>query len=113
MSKKILLIICLVVALSVFSLSVFALDIASTVTKPTPPLHVEGNQLKDPAGNSVLLHGWMQPTSSWFNGQGKWYNDPWDWTKLESLLLRSGVSDFLEYMNEVATLMSDPSPRYG
>lgn len=113
MLKKILLIICLVVALSVFSLSVFALDIASTVTKPTPPLHVEGNQLKDPAGNSVLLHGWMQPTSSWFNGQGKWYNDPWDWTKLESLLLRSGVSDFLEYMNEVATLMSDPSPRYG
>lgn len=37
---------------------------------PVPPLHVEGNQLKDPADNSVLLHGWMQPTASYFNGQG-------------------------------------------
>ncbi len=96
-----------------FSLSVFALDTETWIGKPTPPLHVEGNQLKDPAGNSVLLHGWMQPTSSWFNGQGRWYNDPWDWTRLSAPLSRSGVSDFLGYLEEVATLMSDPSPRYG
>ncbi|MGB4140294.1 MAG: hypothetical protein WBK98_03150, partial [Limnochordia bacterium] len=84
-----------------------------TGIRPTPPLRVEGNQLKDPAGNTVLLHGWMQPTASYFNGGGKWYFDPWDWTKLRSLLTPSGVLNFLEYLEEVATLMSDPSPRYG
>ena len=47
---------------------------------PTPPLHVEGRFLKDPCGNNVLLHGWMQPTASWFNGN-RWYRDPSNWKK--------------------------------
>jgi len=105
-----------VVAISIILLSctnVLAADGERVGIRPTPPLHVEGNQLKDPAGNNVFLHGWMQPTSSYFNGQGKWYIDPWDWTKLKSPLTRSGVSDFLNYLEEVATLMTDPSPRYG
>lgn len=80
---------------------------------PVPPLHVEGNQLKDPADNSVLLHGWMQPTASYFNGQGKWYLDPWNWKQLRSLVVRAGVSDLLSYMKELATVMSDTSPRCG
>ena len=54
----------------------------------------------------------MQPTASYFNGNGRWYIDP-DWTRLRSLLTRSGVQNFLDYLEEVATLMSDPSPRYG
>ncbi len=83
------------------------------VGKPTPPLHVEGNQLKDPAGNNVLIHGWMQPTSSWFNGQGRWYSDPWNWTNTGSTIANSSVSKFLEYMNEVATVMTDPTPKSG
>ncbi len=73
----------------------------------TPRLHVEGRFLKDPSGKNVLLHGWMQPTASWFNGAGRWYSDPTDWTN------PSNVSGFLNYMNAAADLMSDTSPRYG
>ena len=31
------------------------------------PLHVDGNQLKDPAGNKVVLHGVMDTPSEYFN----------------------------------------------
>jgi len=77
-----------VVVLLLAAASVCGLSSAEERTgiRPTPPLRVEGNQLKDPAGNTVLLHGWMQPTASYFNGGGKWYLDPWDWTKLRSPL---------------------------
>lgn len=108
MLRKRVFAICLIVLFSMlFSLSVYA----TPPRQPAPPLHVEGNQLKDPAGNDVLLHGWMQPTASWFNGN-RWYNDPWDWT---GSLSRTGsaVGPFLDFMKEAATLMSDPSPRYG
>ncbi|MBR4839656.1 MAG: carbohydrate-binding protein [Paludibacteraceae bacterium] len=37
----------------------------------TPDLHVEGNQLRDPYGNPVVLHGVMDTPSMWFN------NDRW------------------------------------
>lgn len=74
----------------------------------TPKLHVEGRFLKDPSGKNVLLHGWMQPTSSWFNGQGRWYSDPSDWTN------PSNVAGLLNYLCDAATLMSDvDTPRYG
>ena len=39
-----------------------------------PPLHVEGNQLKDPGGNIVILHGYAQTFSPWFNERGKHWN---------------------------------------
>jgi len=77
------------------------------VGMPTPPLHVDGNQLKDPAGNSVNIHGWMQPTSSWFNGQGKWYGDPSDWTDPEN------IKPMLDYLKDAATVMTDTTPKYG
>lgn len=35
------------------------------------PLHVEGNQLKDPHGNTVVLHGIMDTPSPYFNN-GRW-----------------------------------------
>jgi hypothetical protein len=73
----------------------------------TPPLHVEGNKLKDPTGNNVLLHGWMQPTETWFNGEGNQYSNPTDWTNPDNI---AGMLSFLE---EEATVMSDTSPRYG
>lgn len=42
---------------------------------PTPRLHVEGRNLKDPHGNTVILHGFAQTYSPWFNEQGKiWSN---------------------------------------
>jgi beta-xylosidase len=42
---------------------------------PTPNLHVEGRNLKDAHGNIVVLHGFAQTYSPWFNEQGtKWTN---------------------------------------
>jgi ricin-type beta-trefoil lectin protein/cellulase (glycosyl hydrolase family 5) len=75
---------------------------------PTPPLHVEGRFLKDPSGNNVVLRGgWMQPTETWFNGGGRWYSNPTDWTN------PNNVAGMLNFLNDAATLMSDTSPRYG
>lgn len=75
---------------------------------PTPFLHVEGRHLKDPNGNTVVLRGgWMQPTETWFNGGGRWYSNPTDYTN------PNNVAGMLNYLKEAATLMSDPSPRYG
>ncbi len=75
---------------------------------PTPFLHVEGRNLKDPNGKTVVLRGgWMQPTESWFNGGGKWYNNPTDYTN------PNNIAPMLNYLKEAATVMSDPSPRYG
>jgi hypothetical protein len=73
----------------------------------TPKLHVEGRFLRDTSGKDVLLHGWMQPTASWFNGEGRRYRDPTDWTDPGSY---GGMLDFLR---DAATVMSDPSPKYG
>lgn len=38
---------------------------------PLPSLHVEGRQLKDTHGNTVVLHGVMDTPSPYFNG-GRW-----------------------------------------
>ncbi len=74
----------------------------------TPMLHVSGRNLQNPSGHNVcLMGGWMQPTASWFNGQGRWYSDPTDWTN------PSNVADFLDFMKEAADVMSDTSTRYG
>lgn len=40
-----------------------------------PPLHVDGNQLKDPNGNIVKLHGYAQTFSPWFNERGRRWNN--------------------------------------
>lgn len=41
----------------------------------TPRLKVEGRYLKDPHGNIINLHGFVQTYSPWFNEQGsKWNN---------------------------------------
>ena len=73
---------------------------------PVPKLHVSGRFLQDTNGNNVLLHGWMQPMASWFNGQGKWYSDPSDWNNT------ANVSGMLTYLQNAATLLSDSSPKY-
>ena len=49
----------------------------------------------------------MQPTESWFNGGGRWYSNPSDWTN------PNNVAGMLNFMNGAADLMSDTSPRYG
>ncbi|MFP4017062.1 MAG: hypothetical protein ACLFUI_08510, partial [Halanaerobiales bacterium] len=85
----------------------FPLQIFAWEGMPTPPLHIEGNQLKDPTGKNVLLHGWMQPTDTWFNGEGNQYNNPTDWTNPDN------VAGMLNFLKSEATVMSDTSPRYG
>ncbi|MEJ2427115.1 MAG: cellulase family glycosylhydrolase, partial [Candidatus Thiodiazotropha sp.] len=87
---------------------IFPVNAFAWLGMPTPMLHVEGRYLKNPNGENVTLRGgWMQPTSSWFSGQGRWFRDPSDWTNPDD------VAGMLNYFNEVADLMSDPSPRYG
>jgi fibronectin type 3 domain-containing protein len=49
----------------------------------------------------------MQPTETWFNGGGRWYSNPSDWTN------PNNVAGFLNYMKAAATVMSDTSPKYG
>jgi len=73
----------------------------------TLKLHVEGRYLKDPNGKNVLLHGWMQPTETWFNGEGNRYSNPTDWNNT------ANVAGMLNFMRDAATVMSDTSPKYG
>jgi hypothetical protein len=49
----------------------------------------------------------MQPTASWFNGEGQRYHDPTNWTD------PADVGGMLSFMRDAADVMSDPSPRYG
>jgi len=71
----------------------------------TPKLHVSGRFLQDTSNKSVVLHGYMQPTASFFNG-GR-YSDPTDWNNT------ANVAGMLNYLKDAATLMSDTTPKYG
>ncbi len=55
-----------------FFLCVFVFSIGTKMFAwpgmPLPKLHVDGRNLKDPCGNSVLLHGVAITPSPWFNG---------------------------------------------
>ncbi len=88
-------------------ISAFPVETMAWEGMPTPPLHVEGNKLKDPTGKDVVLHGWMQPTETWFNGGGRWYSNPSNWKDTNN------VAGLLNFLNAAATLMSDTTPRYG
>ncbi|MFW6371303.1 MAG: carbohydrate-binding protein [Bacteroidota bacterium] len=95
------------ITLFIFSLFILQIKMFAWNGMPTPPLHVEGNKLIDPTGKNVLLHGWMQPTDSWFNGEGNQYSNPTDWTDQED------VAGMLNFLKKEATVMSDTGPMYG
>lgn len=97
----------LTLILSVILIGIHATPSLAWIGMPTPPLHVEGQHLKDPSGNNVLLHGWMQPIETWFNGGGNRYSNPTDWTDPDN------VAGMLNYLNEAANVMSDTTPKYG
>lgn len=82
-------------------------DAGGTTGSETDKLHVSGAFLQDTSNKNVLLHGWMQPTASWFNGEGNRYSDPTDWNE------PANVAGLLNFMKAAATVMSDPSPKYG
>jgi len=88
--------------------AIFSPNVLAWQGMPTPMLHVEGRYLKNPNGENVTLRGgWMQPTETWFNGGGRWYSNPSDWSN------PGNVASMLNFLNEIANLMSDTSPRYG
>ncbi len=62
----------------------------------TPPLHVSGNQLKDPHGNTVVLHGVMDTPSPYFNSY-RWGNE----------CSTSTVSACRTYFRKLFTAMTD------
>ena len=62
----------------------------------TPPLHVEGNQLKDPHGNTVVLHGVMDTPSPYFNSY-RWGNS----------CTSSTVTPCINYFNKLFTAITD------
>lgn len=70
-----------------------------------PKLHVSGRFLQDTSNKSVVIHGYMQPTAAFFNGNR--YSDPSDWTN------PSNVAGMLNYLESAAAVMSDPTPKYG
>src|SRR5688572_29835583 len=77
------------------------------VGSTTPKLHVSGRFLQDTSNKNVLLHGWMQPTETWFNGEGHRYSNPTDWNNT------ANVAPMLNFLRDAATVMSDTSPKYG
>lgn len=70
----------------------------------TPKLHVDGRYLKDPSGKIVTLHGWMQPTSSYFNG--RFYRDPRTFTPQD-------CAESLNVYKSIVDLLSNPEPLFG
>ena len=68
---------------------------------PVPKLHIAGNQLLDPNGRVVILHGTHQPTDPYFAGDGRYFNSPTDYTNA------------LRYFDAIVDMLSDTSPRYG
>ncbi len=70
-------------------------------------LSVSGKNLQAGGQNVRLMGGWMQPTATWFNGQGRWYSDPTDWTN------PNNVAGLLNFLKAAADVMSDTSPKYG
>ncbi len=73
----------------------------------TPKLRVNGRHLQDPNGKNVLLHGYMQPGGSWFNGEGRNFANPTNFTST------TNVAPALNFYRDVATIMSTTGPQYG
>lgn len=93
--KRIIFAICLTI------FSYFLLGAASQVGC-TPDLHVDGNQLKDPAGNIVVLHGVMDTPSMWFN------NDRWTSWDLGGYVPEAAPRA-IEYFNKIFDAITDRS----
>ena len=60
------------------------------------PLHVDGNQLKDPYGNTVVLHGVMDTPSPYFNNY-RWGGSATD----------NNISSCVSYFNKLFTAITD------
>lgn len=63
-------------AISLVATFAFTTTALAYYGQSTPMLSVSGKYLRASGQNVRLMGGWMQPTASWFNGQGRWYSDP-------------------------------------
>ena len=50
-------------------------NVSAWIGMAMPKLHIEGRNLVDESGNKVLLHGFAQTYSPWFNEQGKFWTN--------------------------------------
>ena len=66
----------------------------------TPALHVDGNVLKDPTGNTVVLHGVMDTPSPYFNSYrwGEWWGGFTD----------EAVTRCKDYFDKITTAITSP-----
>ncbi len=74
---------------------------------PILKLHANGRYLQDSTGKNVLLHGSMQPSGSWFNGEGHNFAEPTDFTN------PTNVAPALNFFNAAADIFSKTDPQYG
>ena len=66
-----------------------------------PMLTVQGNQLKDAYGNTVLFHGWRISDAAYFCDNGKFFNSPTDY------------AGCLKYLKNVANTFTHTNGLYG
>jgi fibronectin type 3 domain-containing protein len=59
----------------------FSISVQAYQGMPVRPLQVVGRYLKDDTGKIVILHGWMAPAGSYWNGRT--FNDPVEYTPEE------------------------------
>jgi len=69
---------------------------------PTPPLHVDGRWLKDLTGKNIMLHGWMQPNDSYFNG--RLFNNPTTFTPKDCASALNMFSKMAEFLTDTSSL---------
>lgn len=95
--------------LSVFTLySASLLAMAQTTYGNLAPLHVEGNQMKDPQGRVVVLHGVMDTPNSYFNG-GHWHgirHQSGDWVWYDDYNT-TGATNCKAYFKKLLTAVTD------
>ncbi len=90
--------------LIIFTIGLISVEMFAYDGMPTPPLHIEGRWLKDPTGKNIMLHGWMQPNDSYFNG--RLFNNPTTFTPED-------CASALNMFNKMAEFLTDTSSLFG
>ena len=71
-------------------------EVYQSLNGPRQPLHVDGNNLKDPFGNKVVLHGVMDTPSPYFN--------EWRWG---SSATDNNVDNCIDYFDAIFDVITD------
>ena len=89
------------ILLAVFAWLVLSLSASAQVVAygKLQPLHVDGNYLKDPYGNKVVLHGVMDTPSPYFNN--------YRWTSWAEGCSDTKISACVNYFDKLFTAITD------